>query len=590
MARPTSDYVDNADGTVTHTPTGLMWQRCAVGQTLNAAGRCAGIARTYTWDQVKTVSSRLSGYTDWRLPTEDELISLVDYKTLMPALNARIFPDTPLGLYGESSNFWSASTFVGPSDCSWMVTFSHGVVGAACGNPGGAFQVRLVRTVNGVTPSTQGESLTLAASWNLLGNGRNQPLPVASVFGDATRVTTVWKWDVANSGWQFYAPFMKAQELQNYAASMGYGVLSEISAGEGFWVNVKKPFTVTLPNGRAVLAADFQSGGTKALTDGWNLISLGDASSASEFNNALGISPVTGVVPQNLTTLWAWDNSRTQWYFYSPQLDAKGGTVLTDFVTNKGYLDFTLSNRLLEPGTGFWVNKPTITTSNLPAEAVDTYIFATRYFGEWTLVNNAQDGTSQIKSDQYGDFGIYIGTNASGIPVNAPFWWGGVYGYGSLGWGWGLDTANRPAYIGGFVNAPHNGLALVSNNKILNIEVSANKELQTPNTKFDVLLVGPTSGTGASVCTPELIRTLTIVPGYQVPDNGPFIDLINYAIPLNEFTLKTPCAYTTTAEALAAGVESVHIRLTDFNMQFSTTGVGSSLYPNGLSLGRITFN
>jgi len=215
MARPTSDYVDNADGTVTHTPTGLMWQRCAVGQTLNAAGRCAGIARTYTWDQVKTVSSRLSGYTDWRLPTEDELISLVDYKTLMPALNARIFPDTPLGLYGESSNFWSASTFVGPSDCSWMVTFSHGVVGAACGNPGGAFQVRLVRTVNGVTPSTQGESLTLAASWNLLGNGRNQPLPVASVFGDATRVTTVWKWDVANSGWQFYAPSMKAQELQN---------------------------------------------------------------------------------------------------------------------------------------------------------------------------------------------------------------------------------------------------------------------------------------------------------------------------------------------------------------------------------------
>ena len=30
----------------------------------------------------------------------------------------------------------------------------------------------------------------------------------------------------------------------------------------------------------------------------------------------------------NLTTLWAWDNPQTKWYFYLPQLDAKGGTVL----------------------------------------------------------------------------------------------------------------------------------------------------------------------------------------------------------------------------------------------------------------------
>lgn len=33
VARPSSDYVNNGDGTATHTPTGLVWQRCSLGQT-----------------------------------------------------------------------------------------------------------------------------------------------------------------------------------------------------------------------------------------------------------------------------------------------------------------------------------------------------------------------------------------------------------------------------------------------------------------------------------------------------------------------------------------------------------------------------
>ena len=52
------------------------------------------------------------------------------------------------------------------------------------------------------------------------------------------------------------------------------------------------------------------------------------------------------------------DNPQTKWYFYSPQLDAKGGTVLTDYIVSKGYLDFTATHQLLNAGTGFWVNKP----------------------------------------------------------------------------------------------------------------------------------------------------------------------------------------------------------------------------------------
>ena len=75
--------------------------------------------------------------------------------------------------------------------------------------------------------------------------------------------------------------------------------------------------------------------------------------SPSVFNANLKASlPGTGV-----TTLWAWDNPSSRWYFYAPSLDAQGGSALTDYITSKGYLDFTQGNKTLGKGTGFWVNR-----------------------------------------------------------------------------------------------------------------------------------------------------------------------------------------------------------------------------------------
>ena len=92
---------------------------------------------------------------------------------------------------------------------------------------------------------------------------------------------------------------------------------------------------------------------------GWNLVAIGNALSPSASNMALSASPPTaGVVPINLTTLWAWDNLQAQWYFYAPNLEAQGGTALTGYIVNKGYFDFTATHKLLGPGMGFWVNKP----------------------------------------------------------------------------------------------------------------------------------------------------------------------------------------------------------------------------------------
>jgi len=275
---------------------------------------CSDATLVYTWDQANalTGTTTFAGHSDWRLPNLTELSTIFDRSVSNPAINLVAFPNA-----AGTSDFWSASASAGDSSYAWGIYFGFG--SASSSNKSYAFQVRLVRAgqsfdplvttttsttatttstalrttttvapttttstvattttttqvacvgwsvLDSTTPGIPGDTLTLTAGWNLLGNGWNQTLPVASVFGDVARVTTVWKWDVAKIGWQFYSPTMTTQELQNYATGKGYGVLSAVGAGEGFWVNVKRAFTVTLPNGPTVIGVDFQSGSAKAL-------------------------------------------------------------------------------------------------------------------------------------------------------------------------------------------------------------------------------------------------------------------------------------------------------------------------------------
>jgi hypothetical protein len=140
--------------------------------------------------------------------------------------------------------------------------------------------------------------------------------------------------------------------LADYATGKGYDVLTTINGGDGFWVNAKTAFTAQLPAGTAITSASFQT-----MASGWNLIAIGDNKTPRQFNQLLSATPPSPrAIPLNLTTLWAWDAVQTNWYFYAPSLDAKGGTALTDYITTKGYLDF--GAKTLDPTTGFWVNHP----------------------------------------------------------------------------------------------------------------------------------------------------------------------------------------------------------------------------------------
>ncbi len=80
------------------------------------------------------------GAGDWRLPSREELRSIVDYGRTRPALDTQYFPDDFLGGGG---NFWSFSSLANRAASAWYVYFYNGSDGYV--SKGSAFRVRLVR-------------------------------------------------------------------------------------------------------------------------------------------------------------------------------------------------------------------------------------------------------------------------------------------------------------------------------------------------------------------------------------------------------------------------------------------------------------
>ncbi len=144
-SNPDSVYVDHGDGTASDTRSGLMWKRCAEGQTWNGATCTGSSAGTVNWNAAlsQAVSSGFAGHSDWRLPNIKELRSLVEECRVKPSINDAIFPATP------SAYFWSASPNAVNSSYAWYLSFDYGSVNSdgirILGNYHVDGRVRLVR-------------------------------------------------------------------------------------------------------------------------------------------------------------------------------------------------------------------------------------------------------------------------------------------------------------------------------------------------------------------------------------------------------------------------------------------------------------
>ncbi len=71
-------YIINNDAAVLDKKTGLIWMRCALGQTWNGI-TCVGKAKRMDWQTAcQQIGDGFAGYDDWRIPTLEELKTLVD--------------------------------------------------------------------------------------------------------------------------------------------------------------------------------------------------------------------------------------------------------------------------------------------------------------------------------------------------------------------------------------------------------------------------------------------------------------------------------------------------------------------------------
>jgi len=102
------------------------------GATCNSVGQCD------TEKFVAAVNTAgLCGFTDWRLPTREELRTIADYNGGAIAIDSIYFPNA------TATDYWSSQTFVTTPAQAWTILFSSGIENAV--NKTSAGSVRLVR-------------------------------------------------------------------------------------------------------------------------------------------------------------------------------------------------------------------------------------------------------------------------------------------------------------------------------------------------------------------------------------------------------------------------------------------------------------
>ena len=114
-----------SDHTVKDVTTGVTWLRCSVGQVWDpSVETCTGQIVKLNHEEIAIAltqaKEKLGG--DWRLPSREELVSLVCGDCPPPKINSKYFPNISPEAYWTSDknklnrkNFWSVNFMTGHS-------------------------------------------------------------------------------------------------------------------------------------------------------------------------------------------------------------------------------------------------------------------------------------------------------------------------------------------------------------------------------------------------------------------------------------------------------------------------------------------
>lgn len=135
-------YTDNGNGTVTDNKTQLIWQKNENPSSYNWYQALGKQHPTYNPSSQDVCGSLIIGdYSDWRLPSKRELMTIVNDAIPLPGptINTAYFPNAFASLY------WSSTKSISYPDNAWAVDF---LVGAAVSGDKD-YEVLYVRCVRG---------------------------------------------------------------------------------------------------------------------------------------------------------------------------------------------------------------------------------------------------------------------------------------------------------------------------------------------------------------------------------------------------------------------------------------------------------
>jgi len=122
-------FIDNNDGTVTDRATGLMWQKSGSSKILHNRSTKAYVKRLN--------KQRFAGHSDWRIPTIDELASILARRRISGVHMDPVFDD-------KQVRCWSADRSDVPSQYysgAWIIIFKQGMVAQATWNSQSDFDI-----------------------------------------------------------------------------------------------------------------------------------------------------------------------------------------------------------------------------------------------------------------------------------------------------------------------------------------------------------------------------------------------------------------------------------------------------------------
>ncbi|MBK9443626.1 MAG: DUF1566 domain-containing protein [Comamonadaceae bacterium] len=211
-------FTDNGNGTVTDASTSLVWDQCPYG--LTGAACDTGTVFFGDWPTaltkaVEANAASYKGFTDWRVPNKNELMSIVKLDTYtigQPSIDTSAFPGTP------RDRFWTSTTYASFPSKAWVFSFDDTITGAY--SKTNSYYVRLVRS---------GQSL---ASFDLLIPPVTTAGPTVSSGPTQSTADVSVTIDVAGTGYWLLVPSAAAAPTPvQVVTGADYGAVTVVGAG-----------------------------------------------------------------------------------------------------------------------------------------------------------------------------------------------------------------------------------------------------------------------------------------------------------------------------------------------------------------------